>query len=148
MTVRLKSRPAHNSLYISASCHLNLEKSLKKEYRWKKKRWRSMLHCVTYVLIGPPKSWPHAAGPSHWSGFVWVTSSLPPPAAGSPHWSSVVGGWLRLVSSYLQAGLEKCPLEKMTPLKGAENSRLTDIPLFSQVTSRPVHIFRTISSAD
>ena len=58
------------------------------------------------------------------------------------------GGWLRLVSSYLQAGLEKCPLEKMTPLKGAENSRLTDIPLFSQVTSRPVHIFRTISSAD
>jgi hypothetical protein len=39
--------------------------------------------------------------------------------------------------SYLQAGFEKCPLENMTPLKGAEKSRLTDMPLFSQVTSNP-----------
>jgi len=38
----------------------------------------------------------------------------------------------------LQAGLEKCPFEKTTPLNGAENCRLTVIPVFSQVTSRPV----------
>ena len=41
-------------------------------------------------------------------------------------------------SSYLHAGLLKCPLLNTTPLKGAENWRLTIIPVFSQVTSRPV----------
>ena len=41
-------------------------------------------------------------------------------------------------SSYLQAGLLKCPLLNTTPLKGAENWRLTIMPVFSQVTSRPV----------
>ena len=40
--------------------------------------------------------------------------------------------------SYLQAGLLKWPLLKTTPLNGAENCRFTVIPLFSQVTSRPV----------
>jgi hypothetical protein len=57
----------------------------------------------------------------------------------APHWSVIrwdCPDWSDLLP-YLQAGFEKCPLENMTPLKGAEKSRLTDIPLFSQVTSKP-----------
>ena len=42
--------------------------------------------------------------------------------------------------SYLHAGLLKWPLLNTTPLKGAENWRLTVIPVFSHVTSSPVMV--------
>ena len=58
-------------------------------------------------------------------GFKLITSG----GSTGPTWCPI---------SYLQAGLLKWPLLKTTPLKGAENCRFTVIPLFSQVTSRPV----------
>ena len=42
--------------------------------------------------------------------------------------------------SYLHAGLLKWPLLNTTPLKGAENWRLTIMPVFSHVTSSPVMV--------
>ncbi len=108
----------------------------KKNPRTQGKSWRKIdeeacpdvIDCVSSLVQAREAVDPH-----------WFTGSdvIRCGSTGGPHWSAVRRVLEGLVSSYLQAGLEKCPLEKMTPLKGAENSRLTAIPLFSHVTSNP-----------
>ena len=121
-----------STVYLAYLSAVSIDKkSADTRKKLKKDRRRSMPRCYRLcVLIGPG---PRGGGSSLVHG-LWRHPLVGVPG---PHWSAVrwvLGG---LVSSYLQAGLEKCPLEKMTPLKGAENSRLTAIPLFSQVTSNP-----------